>query len=513
MNLASLKVGPRIYACVGAVIALLLICSAVGVYNLQRVNHDVTMLTGDRIPKLNKAAEWKVSLLQSARQSRDLLVVEDGDPIYATLAAEAAHRDELQKWFQQNVISEAGVAALHDVLDLHARYSQSEAAFLSLVKAGKLADARARLTDETRPLQEKYLQAMEVFTASQQNLVTDQGKDAQAQFVAGLTLMFAISGVGLALAILIGLVLTRSITRPIALAVSAAERIADGDLTVATEIQGKDELAQLLHAIAAMTANLRKIVLDVRMGVESVGTASAQIAAGNQDLSARTEQQASSLEQTAASMEQLTANVRQSADNAREADQLANSTSAAATNGGEVMGRVVSTMQDISASSKKMSDIIGVIDGIAFQTNILALNAAVEAARAGEQGRGFAVVASEVRSLAQRSAQAAREIKTMIDASVQKVDAGGKMVLAAGESINDIVSQVQRITALIGEISSAAREQSAGIGQINDAVSHMDQSTQQNAALVEQSAAAATSLRDQAGKLAESIALFKLATH
>jgi methyl-accepting chemotaxis protein len=259
-----------------------------------------------------------------------------------------------------------------------------------------------------------------------------------------------------------------------------------------------------------MRAQFSQVVGEVRNGVESVSTASGEIAAGNQDLSSRTEQQASSLQETAASMEELTTTVKQSADNARQANQLANTASEAASKGGAVVGQVVSTMEEITASSRKIADIISVIDGIAFQTNILALNAAVEAARAGEQGRGFAVVAGEVRNLAQRSAQAAREIKTLISDSVEKVDAGSKQVAEAGATMNEIVTQVRRVTDLIGEISSAALEQSSGIGQVNEAITQMDQVTQQNAALVEQSAAAAASLKAQANQLAEAVAVFKL---
>jgi methyl-accepting chemotaxis protein len=290
---------------------------------------------------------------------------------------------------------------------------------------------------------------------------------------------------------------------------SVAKVAAQGDLSRAIVTPYPDSVAGSLEQ---MRAHIARIVGEVRAGVDQVSTASREIAQGNQDLSSRTEQQASNLQQTAASMEQLTGTVKQSADNARQANQLAAAASEVASKGGAVVGEVVTTMVDITQQSKKIAEIIGVIDGIAFQTNILALNAAVEAARAGEQGRGFAVVAAEVRNLAQRSAQAAREIKALISASVQRVENGSKLVNDAGRTMSDIVNQVRRVTDLIGEITNAALEQSGGIGQVNQAVTQLDQMTQQNAALVEQSAAAAQSLNDQAAQLAQAVSVFKLDT-
>jgi methyl-accepting chemotaxis protein len=287
--------------------------------------------------------------------------------------------------------------------------------------------------------------------------------------------------------------------------------VASGDLSSHIHSRHHDETGQLLAALKRMNESLVDMVGRVRNASDSIATGSTQIATGNADLSQRTEEQASNLQQTAASMEELTATVKHNADTARQAEQLATSASTVAEQGGTMVGQVVSTMGDISASSKKIADIIGVIDGIAFQTNILALNAAVEAARAGEQGRGFAVVAGEVRALAQRSAQAAKEIKTLIAESVEKVDNGTRLVGDAGQTMEDIVAQVKRVSDLIGEISHSSIEQSTGIGQIGQAVTQLDQVTQQNAALVEESAAAAESLKHQAGQLAELVAVFKLA--
>ncbi len=316
--------------------------------------------------------------------------------------------------------------------------------------------------------------------------------------------------VAVALGALTGLAVTRSIVRPLRQGQQAAESIADGDLTHPITARGNDETGQLLQALSTMQTRLATIVGHVRYSAEGVATASAEIASGNNDLSARTEQQASALEETAASMEELGSTVRQNADNARTANQLAMSASTVARQGGDVVAEVVDTMKGINDSSKKIADIISVIDGIAFQTNILALNAAVEAARAGEQGRGFAVVAGEVRSLAQRSAEAAKEIKGLIGTSVERVERGTALVDKAGATMTEVVSAIRRVTDIMGEISAASNEQSQGVSQVGEAITQMDQATQQNAALVEQSAAAADSLKTQAGQLVEAVAVFRL---
>jgi len=342
-----------------------------------------------------------------------------------------------------------------------------------------------------------------------------QTEASRASAHAAKTRAFKVLGatVGLAALLAIGMAMvnTRSICQPIDQARAVTERIADGDLAGPVVAEGSDEAAALTRSLARMQSELARIVASMRASTDSITTASQEIATGNQDLSVRTEHTASNLQQTASSMEQLTGTVKQTAESARTANQLASSAQSTAGRGGEVVSQVVSTMQDIHASSKKIADIIGVIDGIAFQTNILALNAAVEAARAGEQGRGFAVVAGEVRSLAQRSAQAAKEIKDLIGASVEKVESGSKLVADAGQTMSEIVASVQRVSDIINEITAAAAEQSEGIGQVNHAVNSLDQMTQQNAALVEQSAAAAASLKDQAAQLAASVSVFKTA--
>jgi len=318
---------------------------------------------------------------------------------------------------------------------------------------------------------------------------------------------------GVAVGVGLGLFISRGVTGPLSQAVHGAQRMSEGDLTVTLRAQGKDEVAQLLQALEHMRGQVAQIVGRIRQGADAVSTASAEIAQGNQDLSGRTESQASALEETAASMEELSSTVRQNADNAQQGNQLAQSASGVAVQGGEVVAQVVETMRGINDSSRKIADIISVIDGIAFQTNILALNAAVEAARAGEQGRGFAVVAGEVRNLAQRSAQAAKEIKDLITDSVSRVDQGSALVDQAGRTMEEVVTSIRRVTDIMAEISSASGEQSEGVAQIGEAVQNMDQATQQNAALVEEMAAAATSLRSQSQELVETVSVFKTGGH
>ena len=366
--------------------------------------------------------------------------------------------------------------------------------------------------NEFLPTALAYIDALKGFVKAQEDQ-RDAAKLEAMQTQRNATLLGIVSAVlVVAIAVVMAWVLVRSITLPLARAVEVARAISGGDLTQTLQDDRKDEFGELLQALSQMVARLKGLVSEVRNGVESVSTASNEIANGNQDLSARTEQTASNLQQTAASMEQLTTTVAQSAETARQANQLATTAASAAARGGEVVGQVVHSMRQISESSTKIADIIGVIDGIAFQTNILALNAAVEAARAGDQGRGFAVVASEVRSLAQRSAQAAKEIKTLIDTSVHTVETGSAQVSHAGETMGEIVASVRRVSDLIGEITASSTEQHDGIGQVNQAVGNLDQMTQQNAALVEESAAAAAGLRDQAHRLAEVVSVFNVGT-
>ncbi|MGC4242712.1 MAG: methyl-accepting chemotaxis protein [Herbaspirillum sp.] len=335
-------------------------------------------------------------------------------------------------------------------------------------------------------------------------------EQAQQRYQTLLVVMGVAMAAGLFVALLMGVLLVRAISRPLQRAVTVAQAVAAGDLTQQIDVQSQDETGQLMQALRQMNDNLQGIVGQVRLSTDTIATASSEIAHGNLDLSSRTEQQAGALEETASAMEQLTSTVRHNADSAQQAKELAHSASEVAVRGGEVVRQVVDTMSSINQSSSKIVDIISVIDGIAFQTNILALNAAVEAARAGEQGRGFAVVASEVRSLAQRSAAAAKEIKVLIDDSVTRVGTGSALVAQAGQTIDEVVRSVQRVSEVVTDISAAGQEQSQGIEEVNNAITQMDETTQQNAALVEQAAAAAQSMQEQAARLSEAVSVFRL---
>jgi methyl-accepting chemotaxis protein len=376
-----------------------------------------------------------------------------------------------------------------------------------------LAAAKVLLLEKARPAQLAYVEALRNFITFQKELIQQERKATAEDYRRTRTFVVTLSLLALLAGAAAAWMLTRSLTRQLggepAYAAEIANEIASGNLALDVRVDDRNK-SSLLYAMKTMRESLVGIVTEVRTGTDAMTTSSGEIAAGNQDLSSRTEEQASSLEETASSMEEMTSTVKQNADNARQANQLAVSASAVAIKGGEVVGQVVDTMEEINTSSKKIVDIIGVIDGIAFQTNILALNAAVEAARAGEQGRGFAVVASEVRNLAQRSAAAAKEIKGLIGDSVEKVELGTQLVDQAGTTMSEVVDSIKRVTDIMAEIMAASQEQSAGIEQINQAIGQMDQATQQNAALVEQSAAAAESLSNQAAKLTRSVSVFKL---
>jgi methyl-accepting chemotaxis protein len=410
---------------------------------------------------------------------------------------------------ETSALSEAGKARMADVAKARELYRNARAGLLKKKKAGE--EVSALIDKDVRPMADSYLKSLAMFSQLAEEDLTASVAETNSVGSAGQWWL----GVGGAFAVVLGLLFawmaTRSITQPIRRAVESAEAIAGGNLVADVVATGNDETAQLLHALSAMKVNLARIVGQVREGSESVSTASAEIAEGNHDLSARTESQASALQQTAASMDQLSATVSRNADNARQANQLAQSASSVAVQGGDVVAQVVDTMKGINDSSRKIADIISVIDGIAFQTNILALNAAVEAARAGEQGRGFAVVASEVRSLAGRSAEAAKEIKNLINDSVTRVEQGTALVDRAGSTMTEVVSSIRRVTDLMGEISAASSEQNTGVAQVGEAVTQMDQATQQNAALVEEMAAAASSLKAQAQDLVRTVAVFQLA--
>ncbi len=437
----------------------------------------------------------------------DTKLKEDFD---ARVPALTARITPVQEKINKSAISDADKAALAAVAAARADVRGQGDRLKELVDAGDAAAKQAFLETVYRPKIMLYLESIDKFVALQER---QRDEAVQAAQVAG-TKMVWVAGTVAVVLILLGMglatLLVRSVTEPLDRAVDTANAIAAGDLTRELQTSRKDELGQMLRALSDMSARLRGVVSEVRPGVDSVSSASIEIANGNHDLSARTEQTAANLEETASSMEELTATVTQSADTARQANQLAGTAAQAAARGGEVVGQVVTSMQQSTDSTRKISDIIGVIDGIAFQTNILALNAAVEAARAGEQGRGFAVVATEVRNLAQRSAAAAKEIKGLISDSVEKVEAGNRLVDQAGRTMEDVVTSIKRVAKIMGDISDASREQSSGIEQVSLAVSQMDEVTQQNAALVEEAAAAAESLEEQAHNLSSAVSIFKL---
>jgi methyl-accepting chemotaxis protein len=515
LNLSNIKIGTKLGFCFALLVALTLAVGGFGLRQLASINANTEEMSSNWLASIKYLGEIRDLLNDTRRGELQHINAMDGEEKKSEANRIVTNKPKLQA---VGAKFEALLGTAEEKATWN-KYQQALTAFyvtdekllaLSEKGAAEFDDTMKYLRGDSRKAFRELYKAtddMLAFNTKGADHATQQAKETYSNsWGTMLTIMLAAA----AAAIVLGYRVTKSITKPIAEAVNAAQNFAHGDLTQSLQTHGNDEVAQLIRAMEQMRESLTKVVSNVRSSSENVAASSAEIAQGNQDLSARTENQASALEETAASMEQLGAQVRHNADSAGQANKLALSASTVAMQGGAVVSEVVVTMKGINESSRKISDIISVIDGIAFQTNILALNAAVEAARAGEQGRGFAVVASEVRSLAGRSADAAKEIKSLINASVERVEQGSILVDRAGETMTELVGSIRRVTDIMGEISAASSEQAAGVAQVGEAVTHMDQATQQNAALVEQMAAAASSLSNQSQDLVQAVAVFKL---
>ena len=509
----NLRMGHKLWLSVLAIIVLLVAVVGFATYRSSKSQAQADAVTRELATRVESALKWQGLTETNAARTQAMIV--SSDPAVEAefkdmIAATSAQISQVQKSLQAMDLTEADKAQLAKIAAARSAMLDLRKKATQMKSEGRNDEAIALVKQSYNPAVAAYLQSLRDFVDLQQKYAVQRQSELGADRMrtvqlAGVMVALVLAGIGLGTYYLI-----RSIQQPLAQAQTLAQRIAAGDLSAQETVARGDEFGDLLRALYAMSESLGRMVHQVRQSTDSIATASAEIAQGNHDLSARTEQTSSNLQETAAAMEQFTSTIQQSAQSAQQASGLANGAASVARKGGDVVSQVVSTMEEIQHSSRKIADIIGVIDGIAFQTNILALNAAVEAARAGEQGRGFAVVASEVRSLAGRSAEAAKEIKQLIGVSVDKVEAGSGLVQQAGSTMQEIVQSVQRVTDMIGEITAASTEQSAGIAQVNQAVGNLDQMTQQNAALVEESTAAAQSLREQADQLAQAVSQFKV---
>ncbi|CDG84025.1 methyl-accepting chemotaxis protein [Janthinobacterium agaricidamnosum] len=509
----NLKIGVRLGGGFAAVLLLLTTLTAIGIVRMQSASDMTEELVHIKVANERLIAEWaKVIEVNAARTAAAWKV---SDPEHQKqfekeMTASSARATEIQDQIGKSTLNDEERSLFKEVLATRQAYVDVRKAVFKAKAAGDMELGKKLYEGDMAAKRDLYLGALNKLANTEQRLLDVSAAQIKARYESGRLLLLSLGLAAIVLGIACAYWITRSITGPITKAVKVAEAVSAGDLTSDIVVDSRDETGQLMTALKNMNDNLVNIVGQVRTGTESMGTASREIAAGNLDLSSRTEEQASSLEETASSMEELTSTVKLNADHARDANRLAINASEIASRGGAVVSEVVTTMGSINDSSRKIVDIISVIDGIAFQTNILALNAAVEAARAGEQGRGFAVVASEVRSLAQRSAAAAKEIKELIDDSVQKVEAGSTLVDKAGRTMDEIVQSISHVTEIMNQITDASDEQRLGIEQVNQAIGQMDQVTQQNAALVEQAAAAAESMQEQSARLADVVSLFKL---
>jgi methyl-accepting chemotaxis protein len=514
---SRLRVGQQLYAAFAVLLVLTALVGGLAIRNLNVVHSQVDDLAGKWLQGVGHLAVTRAAVLESRDFEIKHSRVEDRSyhSEYEEKMTEAAKLvSSSMKAYESLAASDDERALLATFTKNWSAYQQAQQKVVALGRDKKRQDAADISDGMGSTAADETVGALDVLTKFNFSGGKAAAEQSQGVYTQATQSLFVLLGVALVLGVALAHLITRQLIRQLGceprVAAAVAQDVAGGNLTTRIDLRPGDSSSLMAH-LKAMQASLAKVVGEVRQGSHGVAQASAEIAAGNNDLSARTEQQASALEETAASMEELGSTVRQNADNARQANQLALGASTVAVKGGEVVGQVVNTMKGINDSSRRIADIISVIDSIAFQTNILALNAAVEAARAGEQGRGFAVVAAEVRSLAQRSAEAAKEIKSLISTSVERVEQGTRLVDQAGVTMTEIVGAIQRVTDIMGEISSASTEQSAGVSQVGEAVTQMDKATQQNAALVEQSAAAAESLKVQAQQLVQSVAVFKLA--
>ena len=511
MKLRNLHIGTRLGLGFGLVLLLMMALALASLSRMANIHSSLDKVINENNVIIKELNDMRHAVMTVGIVVRNISVLTQEDEVKTEVkimeAANAEYAHSMQAL--RAIMKSEEDKSLLDKIDA----GQAEAKpwiDKAVALALKQGDVIPVLLTNVVPTQRMWLEAMEETVKRQEMLAQRTSAEADNAYTNALMLTLALAGAALLVGLLIAFFVTRSITSPLRSAVGVARRVADGDLTTRVDVQSADETGQLMQALKDMNESLVRIVGEVRNGTDTITLASREIAAGNMNLSVRTEEQASSLQTTASSMEELTSTVKHNAENASQANKLAATASEVAVKGGAVVSQVVDTMGSINESAKKIVDIIGVIDGIAFQTNILALNAAVEAARAGEQGRGFAVVASEVRNLAQRSAAAAKEIKALIGDSVEKVEAGAKLVDQAGATMDEVVASVRRVTDIISEIAAASHEQTSGIEQINQAISQMDNVTQQNAALVEEAAAAAGSMQEQAGNLSQVVSVFKM---
>ncbi|KAA5965416.1 methyl-accepting chemotaxis protein [Pantoea sp. M_9] len=515
LSIKNMKVGVRLGIAFGLVVALLMVVGVTSWLKISNIKTGITSIVEDRFVKVRLGFDVRDGVNDQIKYLRGIVIdttrPENNVKRFAQLADATAQTNSAMKKIEAIQVTPIGKKKIAGLLAASKLFEQQKNEVLALVRDGKTEEASNYVLKKITQTQNTFLLSAAAFADSQASQLHQEGVGIIEDGTTAIQVSVIFTAIAIAAAVLLGLLLTRSIVRPLNEAVTVASKVAAGDLSSRITVRSKDETGVLMQALQTMNDNLITIVSNVRAGSDTIAVASNQISSGNIDLSSRTEQQASSLEETASAMEQMTATVKHNADNAREANSLVSKTSEVAKEGGVVMEQVIDKMEAIAYSSKKIVDIISVIDSIAFQTNILSLNAAVEAARAGEQGRGFAVVASEVRNLAQRSASAAKEIKVLIEDSVAKVDEGSRLVTHAGSTIGEVVSSVQSVAEIMSEITIASSEQSSGIGEINQAITQMEAVTQQNASLVQEASAASQALQEQADRLAQSMSVFKTA--